>query len=244
VVPLAWSGLAATGGDDIPACPAWSTSSTTRTGDWGVVEQINAGAHLSSTGQTCPSMALHPSHAMSTASVPGPDSIAANLNFAPIAASAPTLHDVTAAGPALTAWLLHHLFGLLCEAVFFWIPLDIIWWLFADRAFVALQCWLLMTVHFCTMGMHFCSTMWALLGSRRNAMDNLIHLFLFANVIAVALFAVGKCLITVKTKLDTFNEVALLRALVLVLGTVVLWPMLFGSSGRSTAPTLPPGPDP
>jgi len=128
VVPLARSGLAATGGDNIPARLAWSTSSTTRTGDWGVVERIVAGAHLSSTGQTCPSMALHPSHAMSTASVPGPDSIAANLDFAPIAASAPTLHDVTAAGPDLTAWLLHHLFGLLCEAVFFWIPLDIIWW--------------------------------------------------------------------------------------------------------------------
>jgi len=74
--------------------------------------------------------------------------------------------------------------------------------------------------------------------------DNLIHLFLFANVVAVALFAVGKCLIAVKTKLDTFDEVALLRALVLALVTVVLWPMLFGSSGRSTAPTPPPGPDP
>jgi len=101
-----------------------------------------------------------------------------------------------------------------------------------------------MGVHFCTMGMHFCSTMWALLGGRRNAVDNLIHLFLFANVVAVALFAVGKCLIAVKTKLDTFDEFALLRALVLALVTVVLWPMLFGSSRRSTAPTPPPGPDP
>jgi len=188
-------------------------------------------------------MALHPSHAMSTASVPGPDSIAATLDFAPIAASAPTLHYVTAARPYLTAWLLHHLYGLLCEAVFFWIPLDIFWWLFADGAFVALQFWLLMGVHFCTMGMHFCSTMWALLGGRRNAVDNLIQLFLFANVVTVALSAVGKCLIAVKTKLDTFDEVALLRALVLALVTIMLWPMLFGSSGRSTAPTPPPGPN-
>jgi len=101
-----------------------------------------------------------------------------------------------------------------------------------------------MGVHLCTMGVHFCSTMWALLGGRRNAVDNLIHLFLFANVIAVALFAIGKCLIAVKTKLDTFDEVALLRALVLALVTVMLWPMLFGSSGRLMAPTPPPGPDP
>ena len=36
---------AATGGDDIPARLAWSTSSTTRTGDLGVAEQIDAGAH-------------------------------------------------------------------------------------------------------------------------------------------------------------------------------------------------------
>ena len=106
VVPLARSGLVATGGDDIPARPAWLTSSTTRIGDWGVVKQIDAGAHPSSTGQTCPSMALHPSHAMSTASVPGPDSIAANLGLAPIA-SAPTLHDVTAIRSDLMAWLLH-----------------------------------------------------------------------------------------------------------------------------------------
>jgi len=101
-----------------------------------------------------------------------------------------------------------------------------------------------MAVHFCTMGMHFCSTMWALLGGRRNMVDNLIHLFLFANVVAVALFAVRKCLIAVKTKLDTFDKVALLRALVLALVTVMLWLMLFGSSGRLTAPTPPPGPDP
>ena len=147
VVPLDRCDPEDTGGDDIPArSAAWSTSSTTRTGDWGVVEQINSGVHTSSPGQTCPGMALHPSHAMSTASVPGPDSVAVNLDFAPIAASAPTLHDVTAAGPDLTAWLLHHLFGLLCEAVFFWIPLDIIWWLFADGAFIALQFWLLMAL--------------------------------------------------------------------------------------------------
>jgi len=119
VVPLDRYDPAASGGGDIPARPAWSTSSATRTGDWGVDERIDAGAHPSSPGQTCPSMALHPSHAMSTASVSGPDSIAANLDFAPIAASAPTLHDVTAARPDLAAWLLHHLYGLLCEAVFF-----------------------------------------------------------------------------------------------------------------------------
>jgi len=135
VVPLDRYDPAASGGGDIPARPAWSTSLATRTGDWGVVKRIDAGAHPSSPRQMCPSMALHPSHAMSTASVPGPDSIAANLDFAPIAALAPTLHDVTAARPDLMAWLLHHLYGLLCEAVFFWIPLDIIWWLFADGAF-------------------------------------------------------------------------------------------------------------
>jgi len=74
--------------------------------------------------------------------------------------------------------------------------------------------------------------------------DNLIHLFLFANVFAVALFAVGTCLVAVKTKLDTFDEVALLRALVLALVTVVL-SMCFSSSRRSTAPARPPpGPDP
>ena len=75
-------------------------------------------------------------------------------------------------------------------------------------------------------------------------MDNLIHLFLIANVIAVALFAVGTCLAAVKTKLDTVDEVALLRALVLALVTVVL-SMLFSSLGRPTAPARPPPrPDP
>ena len=48
----------------------------------------------------------------------------------------------------------------------------------------------------------------------------------------------------VKTKLDTFDEVALLRALVLALVTVVL-SMRFSSSRRSMAPAKPPpGPDP
>jgi len=96
------------------------------------------------------------------------------------------------------------------------------------------------------MGVHFCSTMWALPGGRRSAVDNLIHLFLFANVVAVALFAAGKCLTAVKTKLDTFDEVALLRALVLALavGFTVVLSVLFSSSRRSTAPTPPPGPDP
>jgi len=56
VVPLVWSEPAATSGDDIPIRPAWSTSSTKMTGDWGVVGDTDAGAHLSSTGQTCPSI--------------------------------------------------------------------------------------------------------------------------------------------------------------------------------------------
>jgi len=59
------------------------------------------------------------------------------------------------------------------------------------------------------MRVHFFRTMWALLG-RRNAVDNLIYLLVFANdVIAIALYAVGTCMAAVKTKLDTFDEIAL-----------------------------------
>jgi len=61
------------------------------------------------------------------------------------------------------------------------------------------------------MGVHFCSTMWALLG-RRNAVDNVIHLLVFANVVAIALYAVGTCVAAFKAKLDTFDENALLAA--------------------------------
>jgi len=87
-----------------------------------------------------------------------------------------------------------------------------------------------------------CSAALPLVG-RRNAVANVIYLMVFANVAAIALYEIGTCVAAVKTKLDTFNEIALLRGLVLALAVVIT--MRFDSSRRSTAPAPPPpGPDP
>jgi len=72
------------------------------TGAWSVRSTQAPTTFLQLGGEMCPCMALHPSHALSTASVPGPDSIATSLDFAPIPAIMYVCKDSAAPAHART----------------------------------------------------------------------------------------------------------------------------------------------